>query len=272
MNGQPDTFDRSMAHWSEAGRAEMDAFYRVASRDYRELALAHDWNRWLGDTDRILDVACGSGKFPVALSRHASLTARPRTLDLLDPSRFSIEEAARNLEPPFRPGRQLETRLQDLDGELGPWSAVWATHALYAIPPHEMTGALERFVQAIAPGGSGFIAHARADSFYLAFHRAYLRGWKRGVGTRFSTAEDLLEGFDQLGVPVQVRDIEYVGELGADQRTAAQGFLQRCLFDETVSLDAMEQDPEMGPLLTSHRATDGGFRFPQRVAMVFLAR
>ena len=32
-----DTGERSLAHWSEAGREEMDAFYQVATLDYREL-------------------------------------------------------------------------------------------------------------------------------------------------------------------------------------------------------------------------------------------
>ena len=38
-----DTATRSLAHWSEAGRAEMDAFYALATEDYRHLALAADW-------------------------------------------------------------------------------------------------------------------------------------------------------------------------------------------------------------------------------------
>ncbi len=264
-----DTFERSMAHWSETGRAEMDAFYRVATQDYRELALAHDWESWLRDADSILDVACGSGKFPVALARHAALGASPRTLDLLDPSRFSIEEAARNLEPPFRPGRAFECRLQDLPSDAGPWTRAWATHALYAIPPVELDDAMARFVRAVSPSGRGFIAHARADSFYLSFHRAYLTGMQRGVGTPFSTAEQVIESIQRTGVDIEVRDIEYVGSLESGARDAAQGFLQRCLFDETVSLEAMESDPLLGELLRSNRSAEGGYRFPQRVAMVF---
>jgi SAM-dependent methyltransferase len=271
MTSTPDTFDRSMAHWSEAGRAEMDAFYRVATQDYRELAESRDWPAWLEDADPILDVACGSGKFPAALARYAGLGEAPRTLDLLDPSRFSIDETKRNLELPFVAGDEYACRIQDLPAGAGPWRRVWATHALYAVPPAELDAAAARFVKAIASGGRGFIAHARADSFYLAFHRAYLEGWCGGVGTPFTTAEDWLAAFERQGVRVEVRDIAYVGELPADARDAAQGFLQRCLFDETVSLDAMEADPGLGAMLRAHRGADGRFRFPQRVALIDLA-
>lgn len=269
---RPDTFERSMAHWSEAGRKEMEAFYAVATLDYRELAEAADWHDWLGDADTILDVACGSGKFPVALARYASLGEVPRTLDLLDPSAFSIAEAARSLELPFVAGAPFACRLQDLDPAAGPWPRVWATHALYAIPPADLDGALRRFLDAIAPGGRGFIAHARADSFYLSFHRAYLQSPHGAGGTPFSTAEDLLAALDRLGVTPEVRDIWYTGTLPAGARDAAQGFLQRCLFDESLSLEDMDHDPHLGPLVRAARGDDGGFRFPQHTAMIFLRR
>jgi SAM-dependent methyltransferase len=267
-----DTFERSMAHWSEAQRAGMDAFYAVATQDYRELALARDWRAWLEGRDRILDVACGSGKFPAALARHAGLDpAREKVLDLLDPSAFSLAEARRNLEAPFVGGRELEVTLQDLDPEAGPWDAVWATHALYALPEAELERGLRRFVDAVRPGGAGFIAHARRSSFYLSFYEAYLRARRGGAGTPYTSAEALLEGFARLGVKTEVEDISYVGRLPAEARAAAEGFLRRCLFDETVPLEEMEADPDMGRVLDAHRGADGSFRFPQQVAMIFVA-
>lgn len=259
-----------MAHWSEHRRAEMDAFYAVATQDYRELARSKDWRSWLGDADRILDVACGSGKFPAALARYADLGPQVRTLDLLDPSRFSIEEAGRNLQPPFVPGRSFECTIQDLPPDAGTWPVVWATHALYAVPPEELPAAMEHFVAAIEPQGKGFIAHARAESFYLSFHRAYLDGIREGTGTPFSTAEDLLAALHGLGVRSEVHDIRYTGEVAAGDRAVAEGFLQRCLFDDDMSLEAMESDPELGELLRQHKGEDGSFRFPQVVALISL--
>lgn len=266
---QPDTFQRSMAHWSESGRAEMEAFYRVATQDYRELAEARDWKAWLQDRSPILDVACGSGKFPAALATYGGIGDEQRVLDLLDPSRFSIDEAARSLTPPFVPGRSFECRIQDLPEDEGPWRAVWATHALYAVPPAEMPAAMSRFTQAVQPGGGrGFIAHAFADSFYLAFQRAYLQGRQHGVGTPFSPAEVVIDGLKAAGVRPQVDEIRYVGRLESHETEAAQGFLQRCLFDESVSLREMLDDPGMGPLIRGPQAPDGGFRFPQHVALI----
>ena len=69
------TFQRSCEHWSEAGRAEMDHFYALAAVDYKYIANAINWGRWLEEQQKkvgqrqlkLLDIACGSGKFPRAL-------------------------------------------------------------------------------------------------------------------------------------------------------------------------------------------------------------
>ena len=76
-----DTAERSLEHWSEAGRTGMEAFYALATEDYHQLALAADWPALLAahahDGWSLLDVACGSGKFPTALRRYTDLSAVP---------------------------------------------------------------------------------------------------------------------------------------------------------------------------------------------------
>ena len=192
-----DTAAQSLAHWSEAGRAEMEAFYALATEDYRQLALAADWPARLGAVARpgwrVLDVACGSGKFPTALSRYADLTGLPAAAyDLLDPSAFSIAEARAQLAAavPGRP-RELVITLQDLPADAGPYDVVWATHALYALPPAELATAAERFVGALRPGGLGFVAQATARSHYLAFYDAFRAGVRER--TPYTSAEQVAE-------------------------------------------------------------------------------
>ena len=76
-----DTFLRSCEHWSEASRDEMEYFYSLASIDYKFLASAFNWKEWfethqsnVGQRSlKLLDVACGSGKFPSALFQYAKI-------------------------------------------------------------------------------------------------------------------------------------------------------------------------------------------------------
>ena len=75
-----DTHERSLAHWSEARRAEMDAFYRVATLDYRELARELK-GRIVGVLAR---AACAVGATLGAGVGGFALTAR---LDAVEPGR-----------------------------------------------------------------------------------------------------------------------------------------------------------------------------------------
>lgn len=270
-----DTFDRSCAHWSEDGRAEMERFYAIASVDYRHLAEARGWGDWLtarqeaaGRPLTLLDVACGSGKFPAALTRYARLGEAgldPINYALLDPSAFSIAEARAALEPPFVPGASYQTTLQALDCPPNAFDVVWATHALYAVPPGEIRTALERFVDVCA--GEGFIAHAYADAHYLAFQRRFLEAFGRKHETPYASAEDLIAGLRALGVPFDVNDLAYENGADAQDRGAVEGYLQRCVFDESVSLEEMERTDGLADYLAGCRAA-GDWRFSQSVALI----
>lgn len=281
-----DTFERSCDHWSEAGRPEMEDFYALAAVDYRHLAESIDWKAWLETRQkavgsrslRLLDVACGSGKFPAALSSHAGVASaeiRPVDYALLDPSRFSITEARQALASPFRAGAEYEMTLQDLECDPGSFDVVWATHALYAIPQNELETALSRFAHAMGhgregdSGGVGFIAHASAQSHYLQFYQHYLRGFKEGVGVPYSSSEQILTTFAQMGLSVESKEISYTNGAPQTKERQVERYLQRCLFDDTVSLKEMLTNPVTGPYLETCRK-NGEWQFAQRVTMIFV--
>lgn len=270
-----DLLARSSAHWSEAGRAGMEAFYRLATDDYRHLALARDWRALFEDAQaragdrplRLLDVACGSGKFPVALARHAGLAeARIRPVDtaLLDPSAFSIAEARAALPAPFRAVAEHETTLQDFAPPPGGHDIVWATHALYAIPESEIAAAMERFRAAIAPGGTGLIAHSAAAGHYIDFHRRFLAAFGPEGAAPYVPAEAIAGALRASGAEVEVQEVTYDSVAGPDETDAVEGYLQRCVFDERASLAGMEAAAPLADYLAECRGPDG-WRFPQRV-------
>jgi SAM-dependent methyltransferase len=254
----------------------MDAFYRVATLDYRELVRAFDWAGLFRERlaarapQRILDVACGSGKFPAALRAHTALgdlEGTPLVLDLLDPSAFSLEEAAASLAPPMRAGRRFEVVLQDLPADAAGYDVVWAVHALYALPESELTAGVEAFLRAIGEGGLGFVAHATRAAHYLAFYDAY-RESRRPECTPYTSAEAIADAFRRAGAEVEVRPLAY--EQVIDDEAVLEGFLQRCLFDGSLRLADMRADPRLGPYLEARRDDAGRHRFAQHVWMIFI--
>ena len=286
MNEDFDTFERSCDHWSETGRVGMEGFYALASVDYQHLAEAINWDNWLKTKQkevgsrclRLLDVACGSGKFPVALKSFSGVTSastRPIDYALLDPSSFSISEARKALVPPFKAGAEYEMKLQELECDQGIFDIVWATHALYAIPQKELESALNRMVRAMGNGsetknkGAGFIAHASANSHYLEFYQHYLSGFKKEVGEPYSSSEQIVTMLKKIGVSLEIKDISYTNTAPQSKEGQVEKYLQRCLFDDTINLKEMLTNPVTGPYLEKCRE-DGMWKFTQRVAMIFM--
>ncbi len=270
-----DLLTRSSAHWSEAGRAGMEAFYTLATDDYRHLATARDWRALFEQAQaragnrplRLLDVACGSGKFPNALVRHGGLgdaDLQPVETALLDPSAFSIAEARAALPAPFLPAAEFETTLQDFVPPSEGYDIVWATHAIYAVPPAELAAAMDRFRAAIAPGGIGLIAHSAEAGHYVAFHRHYLAAFGPPDAAPYISAETIAQALREAGAEVVVQDVAYDSVAEADETEAVEGYLQRCVFDDRATLADMRATEPLAGYLSTCRHPEG-WRFNQRV-------
>jgi SAM-dependent methyltransferase len=283
----PDTAARSLASWSEEGRDQMQAFYAFAKLDYELLAGVADWGAALGrvradrgDAEplRLLDVACGSGQFPSALLAGADLSALDAqgvAYDLLDPSPFSLSEAAGQLRAPFAPGARLETTLEDLEPAAGPWDVVWATHALYALRPEALSQAAQRFVSGLAPGALGFMAQGAEDGHYLTVYRAFLDGLHHGAGTPYLSGEAvgsaLRAAAEPLGWTVSEHRFDYEHVVGYDETELLEGYLRRCVFDDRPTLKQMLAAPQLGPYLSGCRDDDASaYRFPQTTVCLAL--
>ena len=280
VKNMKDTFTRSCEHWSETSRNEMENFYTLAYIDYKFLAEQFDWKKWLElhQTNighrrlKLLDVACGSGKFPVALLKYNKLADTkilPVEYSLLDPSSFSIAEARKALRFPFRASSEFKTTLQEFQCEQGAFDIIWATHALYAIPKHELKVALMRFIFGMAK--SGFIAHACNNSHYLKFYKHYLNGFKDGFGEPYSSAEQIIQILKEIGVPHTVKKITYKNSVSKDSTLQVEGYLQRCIFDDTIGLEDMLNNSKTAPYLDSC-IKNGQWHFKQQVMLIFLSK
>jgi hypothetical protein len=70
---------------------------------------------------------------------------------------------------------------------------------------------------------------------------------------------------------VEVRRISYEHVVADDDRDVLEGFLQRCAFDDTVSLEEMRAAPVLGDYLAAcHDAAAGVHRFRQEVDLVLI--
>lgn len=246
----------------------MESFYALAREDYRQLAAARDWGADLREHApdaalRLLDVACGSGKFPSALLAAGLPTHPVVEVDLLDPSAFSIAEARAALAPPFVAAGEHEVFLQDFTST--GYDVAWAMHALYALPPAELAAGVARMVAAVRPGGFGAVAQASSASHYLAFYDAY-RAAFAPEATPYTDAEGVASALRAAGAPIEVQVLHY--RTGSSDRAVVEGFLQRCAFDDAVSLDEMERRAPLADYLAGCREPNGDYEFQHEAHLI----
>jgi len=258
----------------------MEAFYRLAAFDYQLLAEELDWQhvflnlaqRCESDI-RLLDVACGSGQFPAALLDYGGLQMTPKLsvkYSLLDPSDFSIRTARQKLIAPFEPSEEYCCTIQHLE-PTHRHEIVWATHALYCVPECEIAMALDKMLAALVTTGLGFIAHASQQSHYVRFHDLYLQSFGKEQAPPYSTGEQIIESLKTKvdDESLQCWSIQYEGTLDLEDRETAERYLQRCLFDDSISLDEMLLDQYLGDYLRSCMDDRQKiWRFPQKVWLI----
>ena len=123
--------------------------------------------------------------------------------------------------------------------------------------------------EASGNGGTGFIAHASDQSHYLQFYHHYLRGFKEGAGVPYSSSDQILTTLTQMGVAFETKEISYTNGAPETKERQVERYLQRCLFDDTVSLKEMLANSITGPYLETCRE-NGRWRFAQHVTMMFV--
>ena len=140
---------------------------------------------------------------------------------------------------------------------------------MYAVPEVELESALERFIHAM--GGAGFIAHASYKSHYLQFYQHYLNGFKGGLGEPYSSAEQIIRTLTKMGVSHRVEKISYKNGLSENSSLQVEGYLQRCIFDDTIDLEAMLRNTITGPYL-ENCLKNRQWSFKQEVMLIFLSK
>jgi hypothetical protein len=72
-----------------------------------------------------------------------------------------------------------------------------------------------------------------------------------------------------MGVVFHVKQISYENSAPQDAKPQVEGYLQRCLFDDTINLEGMRANPMTGPHLETC-LQNGQWRFQQHVMLIFL--
>ena len=270
-----ETFLKSCQHWSSDYSDEMAQFYKLATVDYEHLSNSLDWEEELFKYTssredkrlKILDVACGSGKFPSVIQKTLGKSKKIKRVDysILDPSLFALEETKKNLKAPFFVDEEFNSTIQDFKKENSCYDVSWAMHALYAIPPQDIIESMRIFKETFR--GVGYIAHAREKSHYIEFQKIFHSGFRKNKSVRYTTSEDIMAALDKLGFKYEERTLKYENKAESNDRLIVEAYLQRCVFDDTIELKDLENNTQTRDYILQCK-DQNGWSFKQEVSLI----
>ena len=260
--------------------------------DYWQLAQHFDWsgtflsqyNRGESSSLRLLDVACGTGRWLQAFSQYIQLDEGIKNIvyDFLDPCGSSISQASQKIPPSFVRGTQYVNTIQAANPESDSYDLMWSMHGFYMIPRQDLPSVLKNCARLLNDTGVGFIALATRKSFYVDFYEQYLQIFKEGKGTRFTAAEDIVESLDECGIQHQVHRIFYEEPIKADDYAALEHYIkneatvncfnkdkeaEQLSESKNITLEDLLSHPEMERYLNS-LLRNSVYYFPQEIWLI----
>jgi hypothetical protein len=144
---------------------------------------------------------------------------------------------------------------------------------LYCVPAEELAVGLERMVRCLKPDGLGFVAQGLRDGHYVGFYDVFRDALQNGAGTPYSDGAQVHATLRELGVQVQSRQLNYTTVVSAGRRELLESYLQRCAFDDSVSLETMlTTEPLASYLKDCYRQDSDEYYFEQRIGLSVFAR
>lgn len=248
-------------------RRKMENWFDIADIDYLSLLENMDFKSFLSKDCQMLDVGCGTGRFPaLLLSEHPINSDLKIDYDMLDPSSYCLEECRKNLSPPFQAGKAFASTLDTSPLPEGQYDLIWAVHSLYQTDKASVDIALNKLSKALKPGeGIGVIYIADPESFYCRLSNQLCSLEDGHTLSPMLSSQDIVDALKKEKIMHKQRHIQFEHTLESND----PGLLHKYLIKNAgtqVSESALS-DPAMEPFLKQFER-QSRYIFPQSVSLI----
>ncbi len=254
---------------------DLDAWFSVTQIDYERL-IEHLSPRELfggaaGSGIRLLDLGCGTARFPYLLDQKIPDDIHIDA-DLLDISDYCLNAAVAQYRAlrHFSPAATYLSAIEDLPRAIDRsrrYDLIWAIHSLCTVARERMAEVYRCCWGALQPHGTLLIYQlARRSSYYRLYDYYLNHHHAPNSAARMLAAEDHQEILSALGIAYEVRTLRFTHTIACNDRRLLEVYLRKCVIDH----DAQVLEFFL-PVLNEHPAPETAhYRFDQEVNLLLV--
>lgn len=264
-NKYMDTQNRNQQIYS--GKLDLDAWFKIVSIDYECLIDELDWNNLFGQNITLLDIGCGTGKFPELLASHFNPQSHI-TYDILDPSDYCLQQWAKiNNHPPYFVRNSYHSTLEDAAAiPQEEYDVILSIYSLHNANKDILGMSLAKLYHGLKKNGTGIIFIADPSSFYCSFYRQFIHLYEKEI-PEWVNGDDITAAMQQLGIPFEVKKLNFHHQIHVEDEHVLATYLNKSVYELDLPLNFWFDNEGMKAFLRQFLVGQE-YVFPQHISVI----